>query len=80
MRSDALADFAMLPLVPLTVSVLVLLRALLVVEAVSVEVTLPAPLIETDAGFSARVKPVLAPLAVSATLPVNPFAGATVTV
>jgi hypothetical protein len=79
MRSDALPDFAMLPLVPVTVSVLLLFLALVVVEAVRVEVTLLVPVIETDVGFSARVKPVLTPLGVSATLPVNPFAGVTVT-
>src|SRR5450631_839374 len=79
MRSDALPDFAMLPLVPVTVSVLLLFLALVVVEAVRVEVTLLVPVIETDVGFSARVKPVLTPMGVSATLPVNPFAGVTVT-
>jgi hypothetical protein len=80
MRSEAVADLLILPLVPVTVSVFVLLLALVVVEAVNVEVTLPLPVIETDPGFSARVKPVLVPPGVSATFPVNPFAGVTVTV
>ena len=69
----------MLPFLPVTVSVSVARLALLVVEAVSVEVALPLVIV-TDVGLSARVRPVLAPLEVSATVPVNPFTGATVTV
>ena len=80
MRSEALADLLVVPFLPVTVSVLLLLFALVVVVAVRVEVPLLVPVTETEVGFSARVSPVLAPLGVSATLPVNPFTGAMVTV
>ena len=68
-----------MPLVPVTVNVLLPFFALPLVEAVSFEVML-LPLIETDVGFTPRLSPVLAPLVARATLPVNPFAGVTVTV
>ena len=65
---------------PVTVNVLLPFFALPVVEAVSVEVMLLPLVIVTEVGFSPRFSPVLAPLVVRATLPVNPFAGVTITV
>lgn len=65
---------------PVTVSVLLPFFALLVVEALSVEITLLVLEIETEVGFSERFSPVLAPLAVRSTVPMNPFCGAIVTV
>lgn|GEM_PF-6649446 len=57
-----LEDFAMPLLVSVTVSLIFPFRALLVVEAVSVEFTLLVEPIATDTGFSVRLSPVLAPL------------------
>jgi hypothetical protein len=58
------------------VSVLLPLLALLVVEAVRIEV----PLVAIEVELSEGVSPVLAPLTLSPTVPAKPFRGAIVTV
>ena len=80
MRSDALPDAARVPLVPLTVSVLLPFLALGEVLAVSVAFWPLVFAIVTDDELSERDSPVLEPLALNPTLPVNPFCGTTVTV
>jgi len=63
-----------LPLVPVTVTVVVLAPAL--AAAVNVNVLVPV----VDAGLKLAVTPAGRPLALNATLPVNPPRGVTVTV
>jgi hypothetical protein len=68
------------PLVPVTVSVLLPFFALLEAEAVSVPVTLPEPVIVGGCELTVTFSPVLDPPALSETAPRNPFCGAIVTV
>jgi len=81
MWSDALAEFTMLPLEPVTVSVLLPFLALLLVEAWSMEVALVMLAVSpNEVGVSVSASPVLAPLTLSPTVPVKPFCAVTVTV
>jgi hypothetical protein len=62
------------PLVPVTVTFVV--PAVAVLEAVKVKLLVPV----VDAGLKLAVTPAGKPLAASATVPLNPFCGATVMV